>query len=99
MRTIFLILSISVIAFAALASFIYWGASWSAPTTKASALFELESDLTFSNLKPQASPISSVPKGANVDVLFDTYGKDYWACYVRTETKQRGWMLCTDLQR
>ena len=99
MRTIILILGLSLVAFAALASYIYWGASWSAPTTKTSALFELESDLALGNLKHQANPIGSVPEGTTVDVLFDTYGKDYWACYVRTATEQRGWMFCTDLQR
>jgi hypothetical protein len=43
-------------------------------------------------------PIGNLAKGERVDVLWDRYGKDYWACYVKTLSGQRGWVLCTDLE-
>ena len=53
--------------------------------------------------RPQAAgygrttPVGQIDKGETVDVLWDRYGKDYWACYVRTTDGERGWVLCTDL--
>ncbi|MFD2095113.1 hypothetical protein ACFSJ3_03890 [Corallincola platygyrae] len=41
----------------------------------------------------------SVNESEQVFVLYDTYGKDYWACYVRTVDGQFGWILCTDVVR
>lgn len=43
-------------------------------------------------------PIASIANGERVAVLWDTYGKDYWACYVRTSKGVRGWALCTCLR-
>jgi hypothetical protein len=48
------------------------------------------------NRKP-VPPIASIAGGERVAVLWDTYGKDYWACYVRTSKGERGWVLCTSL--
>jgi hypothetical protein len=42
-----------------------------------------------------APPIGSLSAGEPVAVLWDTYGKDYWACYVRTLRGERGWVLCS----
>jgi len=42
--------------------------------------------------------IASIESGEQVAVLWDTYGKDYWACYVRTSHGVRGWALCTSLK-
>jgi hypothetical protein len=42
-------------------------------------------------------PIASIDGGERVAVLWDTYGKDYCACYVRTSNAERGWVLCTSL--
>ena len=42
-------------------------------------------------------PTASIGVGERVAVLWDTYGKDYWACYVRTSKGERGWVLCTSL--
>jgi hypothetical protein len=42
-------------------------------------------------------PIVSIESGEPVAVIWDTYGKDYWACYVRTSKGVRGWALCTSL--
>jgi hypothetical protein len=44
------------------------------------------------------APITSIDLGEQVAVLRDTYGKDYWACYVRTSKGERGWVLCTALR-
>jgi hypothetical protein len=41
--------------------------------------------------------IASVESGEQVAVIWDTYGKDYWACYVRNSKGIRGWSLCTSL--
>jgi hypothetical protein len=44
------------------------------------------------------SPIASIESGEQVVVIWDTYGKDYRACYVRTSKGVRGWALCTSLR-
>jgi hypothetical protein len=46
---------------------------------------------------PQPTPITTVGPGASVFVLSDTYGKDYWACHVRIQDSQDGWVLCSSL--
>ena len=43
-------------------------------------------------------PIASIERGEQVAVIWDTYGKDYWACYVRASKGVRGWALCTSLR-
>jgi hypothetical protein len=43
-------------------------------------------------------PVASIESGEQVAVIWDTYGKDYWACYVRTSKGVRGWALCTSLR-
>ena len=45
--------------------------------------------------RPASIPLATLARGATVTVLDDTYGKDYWACYVRTSNEQKGWVLCT----
>jgi len=45
----------------------------------------------------RTSPTGHIAKGETVDVLWDRYGKDYWACYIRTRSGSQGWVLCTDL--
>jgi hypothetical protein len=45
----------------------------------------------------RTTSIGQIVKGETVDVLWDRYGKDYWACYVRTRSGGKGWVLCTDL--
>jgi hypothetical protein len=47
--------------------------------------------------QPAPVPLLTLARGATVSVLDDTYGKDYWACYVRTDTGQEGWVLCSSL--
>jgi hypothetical protein len=43
------------------------------------------------------TPITSIESGEQVAVVWDTYGKDYWACYVRNSKGIRGWALCNHL--
>lgn len=45
----------------------------------------------------RTKPVGAVAKGERLDVMWDGYGKDYWACYVRTQKGEKGWVLCTDL--
>ena len=42
-------------------------------------------------------PIAQLAVGESVTVLSDTYGKDYWACNVRTRDLDDGWVLCASL--
>ena len=48
--------------------------------------------------RPPVPPVASIETGELVAVIWDTYGKDYWACYVRTSKGVRGWALCTSLR-
>jgi hypothetical protein len=48
--------------------------------------------------RPPVPPLASIETGEPVAVIWDTYGKDYWACYVRTSKGVRGWALCTSLR-
>lgn len=43
-------------------------------------------------------PVPSIDSGEQITVIWDAYGKDYWACYVRTSKGLRGWALCTSLK-
>jgi hypothetical protein len=45
----------------------------------------------------RTTPTGRVAEGETVDVLWTRYGKDYWACYIRTQSGSKGWVLCTDL--
>jgi hypothetical protein len=62
-------------------------------------VFAKESDpaAVGSSSLPQATPIATLRPGQSVLVLSDTYGKDYWACQVRTRDSQVGWVLCGSL--
>ncbi|MEZ9060374.1 hypothetical protein [Vibrio pelagius] len=48
------------------------------------------------NMSP-SSPKAVLKKGAKIEVINDTYGKDYWACEVRYSNQEIGWVLCTFL--
>jgi hypothetical protein len=47
--------------------------------------------------RPVPKPVAQLAVGESVTVLSDTYGKDYWACKVRTKDSVSGWVLCTSL--
>ena len=68
-------------------------------TTRPANLFATEAaaalEGSFNHRVPE--PLAKLESGASVTVLSDTYGKDYWACYIRTEASVEGWVLCTSL--
>ena len=47
--------------------------------------------------RPSPEPLVRLAAGESVTVVSDTYGKDYWACEVRTKDSVSGWVLCTSL--
>ena len=87
---------------AILAAWLYvlLGGSRGAVTKAETGLFKSESDAAYvgSTTIKTEPPIATLPKGQQVAVLWDTHGKDYWACYVRSASGQRGWLLCTSLE-
>ena len=46
---------------------------------------------------PNPKPLALLVAGDRVTVLSNTYGKDYWACKIRTKDAVSGWVLCTSL--
>jgi predicted outer membrane lipoprotein len=44
-----------------------------------------------------APPLASIGSGEQLALIWDSYGKDFWACYVRTSKGVRGWTLCNYL--
>lgn len=63
------------------------------------SLYATETDAAYGDSfnRPKATPLASLSQGEIVTVLSDTYGKDYWACHVSTQTGKEGWVLCTSL--
>jgi len=47
--------------------------------------------------RPAPKALAQLSLNAPVTVLSDIYGKDYWACRVRTQESRVGWVLCTSL--
>lgn len=80
---------------------VLFGGHWNAVATEELRVFSSEADAAYEGaLNRKSGPaISVVKQGETVIVLWDTYGKDYWACYVRTSTNLSGWVLCNSLQR
>ena len=71
---------------------------WSGPALKAQRMWRTIEEASRSpQLSSDAKPVGSLDKGELVDVLWDRYGKDYWACYIKVRSGLRGWVLCTDL--
>lgn len=65
-------------------------------TTEAANVFSLETEAAYEKAlnREAATPLASLEAGTEVQVLRDTYGKDYWACKVELENGQQGWLLC-----
>src|SRR5260221_12758945 len=78
-----------------------WGSLWRARAIAPLLVYSTESDAAYSGAinRTVGAPIASLSVGDSVAVLWDTYGKDYWACYIRGPTGKRGWVLCTDLRQ
>ena len=70
---------------------------WIERTAVASKPLLLWSQRSQARGSNRTTPIGQLAKGETVDVLWNRYGKDYWACYVRTKRGDKGWILCTDL--
>jgi hypothetical protein len=68
-------------------------------TTEAVNVYAIEAESPEPQIanRPIPKPIFSLPMDTPLEVLWDTYGKDYWACYIRTSDGRRGWVLCTSL--
>jgi hypothetical protein len=80
--------------------YLAFGNSRGAVTKLETGLFKAESDaayVTSTTIKTEP-PIAMLAQGQQVAVLWNTHGKDYWACYVRSTSGQRGWILCTSLE-
>ena len=67
--------------------------------TEATGVFatEHEAATAGSSNRPAPKPLVQLAVGESVTVVSDTYGKDYWACKVRTRDSVSGWVLCTSL--
>ena len=78
---------------------VYIAESWQASSKARVGIFENEFDAAYQHAqnRPAALPIAVLEPGEHVSVLRDVYGKDYWACYIRTAQRVRGWVLCTSL--
>ncbi len=90
-----------VVLAALVLGFLMLGSFWKAVAKEDTGVFSSEHDAAYtgSTAIHTAPAIAAVKQGEPVVVLWDTYGKDYWPCYVRTATGQRGWLLCPSLQR
>ena len=81
-----------------------WGSSWSGRANEKLAIVSAKEEARMKGLmslngKPPPQPRIRgwIEKGDDVSVLWETAGKDYLACYVRSSSGIRGWILCTDL--
>jgi hypothetical protein len=77
------------------------GGSAAVVTNDETGVFPSEHDAAYAGSESIATTpaLTTLTQGESVSLLWDTYGKDYWACYIRTSAKQRGWVLCASLQR
>ena len=82
-----------------LALFAGCSAGTAARVSQTAHVFANESDAHFERSSNYSVPVplATLEVGSVVTVLSDTYGKDYWACYIRTQTSLQGWVLCTSL--
>ena len=67
--------------------------------TEATGVFATEHEAATAGSinHPSPKPLTDLAVGESVTVVSDTYGKDYWACKVRTKGSVSGWVLCTSL--
>ena len=91
--------AIPIIGALGLLTFCIWRDETPARVTSPTGLFSTEDDAAKDGLLNHAAPerLANLKPQAKVMVLSDTYGKDYWACHVRTENGTVGWVLCTSL--
>jgi hypothetical protein len=91
---------IVVVAAGAWFGYLRFGGSPAVVAKNETALFSSEHDAAYvgSDSIETAPAVGMLKQGEKVAVLWDTYGKDYWACYIRASANQRGWVLCPSLQ-
>jgi len=89
----------TVVALSAAAYELYFGGRIVVAQKRAS-VFNSEYAAAYAGAlnRPAVPPLVSIEAGEPVAVIWETYGKDYWACYVRTSEGVRGWALCTSLR-
>jgi hypothetical protein len=95
------VIAVIVVVLALTIDAILFGGGWRAIASEDVKLLPSEQDAAYAaslNIKTE-SAISSLNRGEEVTGIWDTFGKDYWACYVRTSTNQYVWVLCTSLKR
>ncbi len=94
-----ILLLVGVSAGLALA-YVFWGYGWKGVAGNDLSLHKTELSAAYSGFSSRvpAEATGVILRGQEVDVLYDLYGKDYWACYIRTADGRFGWVLCTDLQ-
>lgn len=81
-------------------AYLRWGCQWLGRTERQLGLYPTEFDAADTGINQRTSAaMSEVASGETVAVLWSEFGKDYWACYVRTPDGARGWILCTALVR
>ncbi len=99
MKVTLTILFLTTLTGVALAFFICWGHAWQGVAELDLELHRTEMSVGHGSRtgRVREDLVGTVKKGQTVSVLYDTYGKDYWACYVRTDNGQFGWLLCTDI--
>ncbi|MDO5654196.1 MAG: hypothetical protein Q4G39_08860 [Brachymonas sp.] len=77
------------------------GCSGHAPAraTEPTRIYQSKSELASEHVidRPAPVPLMTLARGDAVTVLNDAYGKDYWACHVRTPNGREGWTHCTSL--
>lgn len=96
-----LVAGVGILLGALVVGYLKFGRSWNGVATAEMRVFPSERDAAYAGSQTirTAAAVSTLGQGDSVAVLWDTYGRDYWACYVRTSSGQRGWVLCTALQR
>jgi hypothetical protein len=77
-----------------------WGYSWKANVSRQVALSKTEEHAAYGSKRfPEGSTDIELEAGERVAVLWDTYGKDYWVCYVRDSAGRIGWILCKSIEK
>jgi len=91
---------VCVLVFAGLLfAYLTFGAYWHAVTERNADVFASEYDAAYNQVGMvkegattiyAAQRVAALKRDETVMVLWDTYGKDYWACYIRTSMNRPG---------
>ncbi len=99
MKISLLIFTCITLLFGIFAAYVVWGYGWKASANHSLEYHKSEKSAAYGgrNERVPLEVAGKLDHGQQVAVLYDIYGKDYWACYVRTTDYRFGWVLCTDL--